>query len=190
MYLCNVYVFNNGSECDFVTIDYKDITHEFEVKISRSDYLADFKKDKHQFLQALHDKQKLVTVRGQEVNATCDITWMLQHYENWKMWRKEIDESRGIGYRPPQQHRELNWSCEVMVMEVKPQNFPNKFSFIVPEGLVSKEEVPAYAGLSYLMPNGSIKAVKRAKKLHNMPFDNWRDVAVKMYWKCRNNNIL
>lgn len=35
-------------ECDMLTITRSGYAHEFEVKVSRSDFLADFKKDKHQ----------------------------------------------------------------------------------------------------------------------------------------------
>lgn len=35
-------------ECDLLTITRAGYAHEFEIKVSRSDFLADFKKDKHQ----------------------------------------------------------------------------------------------------------------------------------------------
>ena len=45
MYVQNKYVF--GEESDFLTFSYKDQTHEFEIKVSKSDFKADFKKEKH-----------------------------------------------------------------------------------------------------------------------------------------------
>jgi len=37
-------------ECDFVGVTKAGYAHEFEIKISRSDFKADFKKDKHAFI--------------------------------------------------------------------------------------------------------------------------------------------
>jgi hypothetical protein len=43
----------------------------------------------------------------------------------------------------------------------------NKFYFVVPEGLVTKEEVPDYCGLIYQRPLGGFRVVKRAPLLHD-----------------------
>ena len=42
----------------------------------------------------------------------------------------------------------------------------NKFYFVVPEGLILKEEVPEYAGLIYCTKEGYLKVIKNSKLLH------------------------
>ena len=43
---------------------------------------------------------------------------------------------------------------------------PNYFFFVVPENLVSIEEVPDYAGLMYMLPDYTFMVVKKAPLLH------------------------
>lgn len=186
LYLRNTYVFNG--EADFLAIDYKDKTHEFEVKISRSDFKADFKKPKHKFFLAITSKQEYVTLKGREHNATCDITHILRTYEAWKTRNEYLPKPRP---KPNPVLRNIQqWYCDVAFVKVNPNNIPNQFSFVVPDGLIKKEEVPDYAGLSYVMPDGKIKSVKHAKRFHSKPFTRWKTIASKMYWKLRNEQII
>jgi len=49
---------------------------------------------------------------------------------------------------------------------------PNKFCFAVPEGLISKDEIPDYSGLIYVKKSG-LTIVKQPKFLHKQNlFDN------------------
>ncbi|MCH9663413.1 MAG: hypothetical protein K0U66_07125, partial [Gammaproteobacteria bacterium] len=43
---------------------------------------------------------------------------------------------------------------------------PNKFWFAVPEGLISIEDVPVYAGLYYISESGNVTVAKRAPFIH------------------------
>lgn len=45
---------------------------------------------------------------------------------------------------------------------------PNYFTFVVPFGLVSEEEVPEYAGLMYMNEDSSFVVVKKPKLLHKV----------------------
>lgn len=45
---------------------------------------------------------------------------------------------------------------------------PNYFTFVVPFGLVSEEEVPEYAGLMYMNEDSSFAVVKKPKLLHKV----------------------
>lgn len=45
-------------ECDLISVTSADMVHEFEIKISRSDYLADGKKDKHLLMTRYKAHQK------------------------------------------------------------------------------------------------------------------------------------
>ena len=50
------------------------------------------------------------------------------------------------------------------------ENLPNYFYYAVPDGLISVDEVPDYAGLIYVTP-WSCQVVKEAKKLTDKKFD-------------------
>ena len=50
------------------------------------------------------------------------------------------------------------------------ENLPNYFYYAVPDGLISVDEVPDYAGLIYVTP-WDCRVVKEAKKLTNKKFD-------------------
>ena len=121
--LRNLFVF--GWESDLLFLSKSGTWTEIEIKISRSDFLADLKKtEKH---STLADKEK---------------------------WMK-----------------------------------PNRFFYAVPEGLVTPDEVPDYAGLIWVMDNGfhSIVTQKPAPELHkhkNTPED--LKLADKFYFNMMN----
>lgn len=48
---------------------------------------------------------------------------------------------------------------------------PNYFCYVCPKGLIKENEIPAYAGLYYYHPDGKIKWVKSAKKIHKIKVD-------------------
>lgn len=120
---------------------------EVEIKTSRSDYLADFK--------------KTVSVKGEIVT---------------KSW----GENQTYNEKP--KHEALNDGL----------NPCNYFSFLLPETLEEKCEVPEYAGLYvYRVDNagvGRVSEVKKAPLLHkrkideNMKFNVGRKMAYR-YWR-------
>jgi len=113
-------------ESDVFNISKSDITSEFEVKVSRSDFFADFnKREKHKALNDAHEK--------------------------------------GI----------VN------------EEMPQFFYYAAPEGLITVEDLPDYAGLIERTPYGSFKKIKSAPKLHDVKFkvESWREIAMKFYYK-------
>jgi len=103
-------------ECDVISISKSDYIYEYEVKISRSDFKADFKKPKH----------TLITEK------------------------KFIKE----------------FKSETLYL------VPNYFYFVVPENLVSVEEVPEYAGLMYANERGGYDIIKKAPIIHKTKASN------------------
>lgn len=122
----NVFV-DNWNECDALLVLKSGYTHEVELKLSRSDFKADFKKT------------------------------------NW--WHKEPD-TRPWAQDGGMKHVEENKH----VLLERGQGFPNRFSFLVPEGLIEPDEVPAYAGLMYFSRNegeyGRIRIERQPKLMH------------------------
>lgn len=93
-FLNNLYVFSKTWESDYLALTKSGYLYEGEVKISKSDFKADFKKE-----------EKHMILEGKTVEKTPE----------------------------------------------KPVLRPHYFFYAVPEGLVTKEEVPEYAGLVYMV---------------------------------------
>jgi hypothetical protein len=103
-------------ECDVISISKSDYIYEYEVKISRSDFKADFKKPKH----------NLITEKN-------------------------------------------------FIKETKKETFylvPNYFYFVVPENLISIDEVPSYAGLIYVTETQDYNIIKKAPVIHKTKASN------------------
>lgn len=119
----NVHV-HNWNECDALMLMKSGYCHEVEMKLTKSDFKADFKKT------------------------------------NW--WLTDDDPAFA---RPRQKQGLKHEDCLA-----NKQCFPNRFSFLVPEGLVELDDIPDYAGLMYFKryegEYGRIQIVRDAKLLH------------------------
>lgn len=106
----NVFMF--GWECDYLAISTGGETREFEIKISRADFLVDAKKHKH---------------------------------------------STGNG--------------------------ANYFYYVVPSGLLTPSEIDKRYGLIYMTDEGTLLTMRRPRQIHSNKFDQWKEVASKMFWR-------
>jgi hypothetical protein len=106
------------AECDVISVSKSNYIYEYEVKISRSDFKADFKKPKHKLM-----------------------------LENAGVKERLVNEN------------------SIMVKDIWYLT-PNYFSFVVPENLISIEEVPEYAGLIYMTSELQFVIIKKAPLLH------------------------
>jgi hypothetical protein len=96
-----------------------DYLHEYEIKISRSDFLNDFKKGiKHLALEANLRKKDEVILEG--------------------------IERRAKGVRRPK--RVIIDGQPTNVCSIKHLECPNYFWFVTPEGLLNPEDIPEHAG--------------------------------------------
>lgn len=113
--LNNLYVFSNCWESDYLSLTNSGYFYEGEVKISKSDFKADFKKEqKHLILENSFKNEKTD-------NSLC----------------------------------------------------PHYFFYAVPEGLVTIDEVPEYAGLVYMTDfYPYYQWVKKAPLLHKVKYDD------------------
>lgn len=67
---------------------------------------------------------------------------------------------------------------------------PNKFWFAVPENLITKEEIPDYAGLFYYSETYPyLRIVKPARFIHKNPAPDliWKNILDKSYWRYKYN---
>ncbi len=52
------------------------------------------------------------------------------------------------------------------------ENAPNSFYFVVPEGLITPDRIPSFAGLIYVNNGGYMSTIIKAPKLHKVKWDD------------------
>jgi len=142
--------------------------YEFEIKISRSDFKADFKHKiaKHLILaSAMPDEHEAEPSLFEEFAKQKRKKYQYLSDEDLHDW----------------------WERE---KDVTGKRMPNYFYYAVPEGLIQPEEVPPYAGLLWLTKEykygGGIIHKKKAPRLHDTKYkDGELDLGEKFYynWK-------
>jgi len=160
---------------DLITVTKTGMVVENEIKLSRSDYKAEFsKKKKHELLEA------------------------------------------GVPF--PMSRRAVRYEPRVMVVlvyqDLKPASpvIPNYFRFVCPEGMITREELPPYAGLiTFQVRDGSwnyhqdpppppsyyfsFKEVRRAPKIHTEPItvaqcNQLSKKLMRRYWATQNHEVI
>jgi len=134
-----------GWEADMLALTSSGYICEYEIKVTRSDFLADAKKtEKH---EALRSGGVRYRYRYRDRTEVVPRKWDLEHYGD------SLYCEDGIWFR----------RCKR----------PARFFYVVPDGMVGTDEVPDYAGLVTISPAlqvsnwlGHVKNVKPAKLLH------------------------
>jgi hypothetical protein len=153
-------VFVHAWEADCFSVTSSNYTCEIEVKVSRSDFLADFNKPKHGLF------------RGYKCGYG-----ILREGESW-IRHSSLSVAR---------HSDL-LNYEIRYTNIKPlklgySNCPNKFFFACPKDLIKKQEVPEYAGLIYCFDEYPyFKIIKHAPFLHKVEFNVKEMLFSKYYW--------
>jgi len=101
--ILNAQICNYREIADFISVTQSGYCQEIEIKLSKSDFQADFRKPKHKLMKSKPSG-----------------------------WNKKV---------------------------------ANRFYFAVPKGLISKKDVPRYAGLIYIY-NNKAEIIKKAPLLH------------------------
>lgn len=176
----NTYFFN--WESDFFCMSKSDYMYEFEIKLSYSDFKADFnKKEKHIKLQA----DGLYIKRGYPQTSSFVER---KGYTN-KSWHFEKDEEQS-----EERGFNVNKTVRNAIEVVNPnKGRPHKFIYVCPEGLIPVEEVPEYAGLMYYSPHprlkhGKLKYIKEPPFIHKDKRDEEKVRKLllhKIYWSYR-----
>ena len=162
----NLYVFE--WESDKLIWTRAGYIYEFEIKISRADFKNDFKhkKEKHIILQGPTEKEQM----------------MPDFYRSYE-WNKHlyasIEELRAT-LKPTDRYYIVN------------HRKPNYFYYVVPEDLISPEEVPEYAGLVYVRKkNTGLVIAKKAPQLHKVKYkDAELNLGEKFYYNWKNDRKL
>lgn len=137
----NVYV--HQWEADIFSVTSSNYSYEIEVKVSRSDFFADFKKPKHHFFKNIKS--------------------------GYSILREEQSWIRNGHIRDAGHPDLINYKIEyhnIRPLKVGQSNCPNKFFFACPIGMIELHELPPYAGLIYVFDSGSYRIIKKAPFLH------------------------
>ena len=157
----NVYLYE--WESDMVSLTKAGYLNEYEIKISRSDFLADKKKvDKHSGVQ----------------NGWRPLTVYEQERYNYQKQNEFFHKAGYFKHLTPEGHHRLDR--------------PNYFWYVCPVDMLRLEEVPDYAGLMYAgtIDWHAIKVVKDAPKLHREPATSAQIMTILValewrYWRMR-----
>lgn len=148
--------------------------YEFEIKISRSDYLNDFrhKVEKHLLLNSAMPDESTVT--------------------------READLFDNLLKEKRKRYPQITRGEAKLMMKPVGERMPNFFYYAVPEGLLDADEVPPYAGLIYIttckggfedQPDKwlhCIKIVRKAPQLHKTKYtDAELNLGEKFYYNMK-----
>lgn len=136
--------------------------YEFEVKVSHADYINDFrhKVEKHLLLNsALPD--------GQQEARQQDLFGNLLQQKRRRYPEITMEQAR---------------------QRMKPvgERMPNYFYYAVPEGMLTADEVPTYAGLIYIREDSGLTIVRKAPRLHSTKYtDGELNLGEKFYYNMK-----
>lgn len=135
--LHNTYVF--GWESDFLFFTRRGYAYEAEIKTNRADFFADFnKKEKHRILAANKPYSRSIGMKNASTIGN------------------RTYSARALGYK-----RQTYLCNNITWVDIDKR--PNKFFYVVPEGLIGEDEVPEYAGLMYY---GQKEFIKKPPFIH------------------------
>lgn len=159
----NVFFFEN--ESDFLSFLPNGYCYEVEVKISRSDFFVDFKKNRHDLRKNLGNEfyirkgqKEIVTNPSWELTKEYPELVVSEEYRKFH-WRHGRTEELAINFH-------MHISSRIDICKVENKNLPNKFFYAVPKGLIQKHEVPDYAGLLWVNEDLSVDKIKEPNFLH------------------------
>lgn len=164
---CNIYFFNN--ESDFLTFLPNGNCYEFEIKISKSDFKIDKNKPRHTKYD--NTNSKYYTEKGNTVTLHTPSWEFTKHFPElvvskvYDSYRKNIQDRVELYYTP---------YSTVYFRSIKHDSMPNRFYYVVPKDLISKDDVPEYAGLLYVTEENTVIKVKEAQVLHKQKLDTHR----------------
>lgn len=202
--LQNVFVYD--WESDFLYQTKTGYFVEVEIKISRSDFFADFqKKQKHELIRDAFNKKEYIVTSGW-IDTYNGASWgqfkCLQINVSSHSWRRNPvdleflheEDSFGYWYRI-NKTRQVDFreriielkpvSQRIKIEKIEDRFIPNKFYYCCPEGLLKKEDIPEYAGLLYYnAENKQIYEVKKAPHIHKRQPSNvfWKLMARKLWF--------
>lgn len=205
--LQNVFVYD--WESDFLYQTKTGYFVECEVKISRSDFFADFKKEnKHNILKMRFEKKQYMVHRlnktheyppfftFNQIRLKSESDFLIGFGKIYKTDLSFTHEEDSFGYWHQIRERDLfhfnvasiyPTKTNIRIIDINKKSLPNCFYYVCPKGLLKVEEIPSYAGLMYFDNEeitDKIKIVKKAPHIHkDKPSDGfWKMMARKLWF--------
>lgn len=185
----NTFYFRHDLESDLLVFRKSGIIEEIEIKVTKSDFKADFLKKRKHLMMADVMKEKNIRITNAE-HVGC------LKAEN--LWTTEtpypsfVDDCQQKWICLNGAHCKLHFDTNKNPHLL---GVPNKFSYAAPKGMINPEQLPSYAGLYEFEYNNfadcaRFAAVYSSTKLstvippliHRGRFDNWEKLARKIYW--------
>jgi hypothetical protein len=204
--LSNSFIFNISGECDFFGISKSGYQVEVEIKISRSDFNADFKKPKHKFYSAAFEKRSHVIIDNgrpswPEPKSIYGIYEYFTHSYDNRCYIRNYTQYWGTeGLQDMQEQSQMlnNWPGlslqkrkgylygdyhNIIVHNIEKTFMPHQLYYATPKGLILPDEVPKYAGLIYT--DGFVtERVKKAPYMHKKDQNITSILLKKFYYEC------
>ena len=132
---------SHDNEADLLALRRSRLCDEFEVKISRSDFM--------------HDRKKVVNVRDHVFDPRNGVM-------EWSEWQKVCE---GI---PKSKLKTIPAPWQKFKHDALRDGdmITNYFWYVTPKDLVSIDELPDFAGLIHINEFGELNIVRKPKKLH------------------------
>lgn len=160
----NIYFFGK-KESDYLSFTRTGYCWEIEVKVSKSDFMADFrnKQFKHRKLESFSKGGKLVVQRT-------GVSRKLRRSKEEVLHEETVEKFKNL------QSHHRNYGYEIMRSNIsysEPTSVANKFFYCVPEDIKDYclERLPEYAGLMVINQWGGIDVVKQPKFIHKEKID-------------------
>ena len=184
--LSNTYIFN--WESDYFGISKSNLIYEIEIKLSRSDFFADFKKKrKHEVLEKSKQGKNYITLRDY-LYYSYEKPIGYDTFGNKKNNQFRIVKQATKELKIPANIEGRNHKMLYSQVRFKKIFCPHRFYYACPHGLIKKSEIPHYAGLIYVN-TASINKVKEAPILHRKELNIQSILLHKFYHLSLNQRI-
>lgn len=196
--LVNSFVFS--WESDFFSVTKSNTVYEVEVKISKADFRKDFSKEKHQMFKNMAAGKKFAICRSSYRNHGDDlfrVPYGILTIDKWfsggDIDERFTHEEDSFGYWHLRERRvrlsiNYRWvtapATGIQIIDLDKRSIPNRFYYACPAGLLTKDDVPAYAGLLHIDDNGDVDMIKQAPFLHKRKLltDNLLAILLDKFW--------
>lgn len=155
-----LYVF--GWESDKLIWTKAGYIYEFEVKISRADYMNDFK----------HKVEKHVLLNSAMPDESTEA--------------READLFGNLLKEKRKRYPQITIEQAKNMMKSVGERMPNYFYYAVPDGMLEADEVPPYAGLIYIHEDSGFSTIREAPRLHTTKYtDGELNLGEKFYYNMK-----
>ena len=155
-----LYVF--GWESDKLIWTKAGYIYEFEVKISRADYMNDFK----------HKVEKHLLLNSALPDEKTDA--------------RQADLFGNLFNQKRKRYPQITMEQAKQFMKPVGERMPNYFYYAVPDGMLEADEVPPYAGLIYIHEDKGFSIIREAPRLHTTKYtDGELNLGEKFYYNMK-----